>query len=71
MSMFHDITIMSDRGLVGMQRAIRDRLHEEDQLPADQERVYGVREFSDWKTQADEIEAELDRRGIEYEKVPW
>ncbi|MDK2758293.1 MAG: hypothetical protein KYX66_16325 [Blastomonas fulva] len=71
MSTFADITKMSTRGLKGMQRAIRDRLVEEDAQPQTQEKIYGLREFSDWKDQADEIEAELDRRNEAYTKVPW
>ena len=54
-----------------MQRAIHDRLLEEDQLPAGTTKTYGVREHSDWREQADEMEAELDRRGESYAKVPW
>jgi hypothetical protein len=71
MSMFYDITKMSDNGLRAMQRAIRDRLLEEDELPEGQEKVYGLRQFNDWKIQADEIESELDRRGACYDKIPW
>lgn len=71
MSMFYDITKMSDNGLRAMQRAIRDRLLEEDELPEGQEKVYGLRQFNDWKIQADEIETELDRRGVSYDKIPW
>lgn len=48
MSTFADITKMSTRGLMGMQRAIHDRLVEEDAQSQEQEN-YGVREFSDWK----------------------
>lgn len=71
MSFFHDITKMSDNGLKGMQRAVRDRLADEDAQPAGQEKIYGVREYPDWKAQSDEMETELDRRGISYDKVPW
>ena len=71
MAMFNDITKMSENGLVAMQRAIRDRLLEEDELPEGHEKIYGLRQFNDWKIQADEIEAELDRRGATYDKVPW
>ena len=71
MSTFADITKMSTPGLKGMQRAIHDRLVEEDAQPQEREKIYGVREFSDWKDQADEIEAELDRRNEGGTKVPW
>lgn len=71
MTTFADITKMSTRGLKGMQRAIHDRLIEEDKQPQGQEKIYGLREFADWRDQADEIEAELDRRHEVYAKVPW
>ena len=68
---FHDITKMSAGGLRSMQRALRDRLMEEDQSPAGATKAYGVREHEDWREQADEMEAELDRRGENYAKIPW
>lgn len=71
MSMFYDISKMSDNGLKVMHRATRDRLLEEDGLPKGQEKVYGVRKHNDWRMQADEMEAELDRRGHTYDKIPW
>lgn len=69
--MFSDITKMSVGGLKGMQRAIHDRLIEEDKQPPTQPKLYGVRDFADWKDQADLIEAELGARGEIYTKIPW
>lgn len=71
MSMFYNIKDMSTSGLKAMQRAIHDRLVEEDNQPNSMEKIYGVREHHDWKAQADEIEAELDCRSVTYTKVPW
>lgn len=71
MAMFANIKGMSLSGLKAMQRAIHDRLIEEDAQPPGQRKVYGVREFPDWKQQADELEVELDARGETYTKVPW
>ena len=71
MSAFNNIAGMSENGLKGMQRAIHDRLIEEDALPAGQQKIYGVREYQDWREQADEMEAELDLRRVNYTKVPW
>ncbi len=68
---FADIAKMTTGGLMGMQRAIRDRLIEEDKLPAEQQKFYGVREHWDWKAQGDEIEAELDARKVTYSRIPW
>ena len=69
--MFADITKMSAGGLKGMQRAIHDRLVEEDGQPQGQPKIYGVREYPDWREQAEQIEAELDARGETYTKIPW
>jgi hypothetical protein len=69
--MFANIKGMSANGLKAMQRAIHDRLIEEDGQPQGQEKIYGVRQYPDWREQADEMEAELDRRGEIYTKVPW
>lgn len=71
MAMFVNISGMSLGGLKAMQRAIHDRLIEEDKQPPGQAKVYDVRGFADWKEQADEIEAELDRRSVVYIKVLW
>jgi hypothetical protein len=68
---FADITKMSTRGLRAMQRAIHDRLIDEDKQASGQPKLYGVRDFPDWKQQADAMEAELDARGEAYSKVPW
>lgn len=68
---FADITKMSTGGLHGMQRAIYDRLMEEDGLPPATEKIYGLRLHHDWRQQADEIEAELDARGESYANIPW
>lgn len=54
-----------------MHQAVRDRLEEEDNQPAGQEKIYGVREYPDWRMQADEMEAELDRRKVLYSKIAW
>ncbi len=71
MTMFFDITKMSMNGLKGMHRAIHDRLVEEDNQPQGQEKIYDVRGQTDWREQADEMEAELTRRGIPFTPVPW
>ncbi|MBO9535584.1 hypothetical protein [Herbaspirillum sp.] len=68
---FANIKGMSDIGLKAMQKSIVDCLERDDQLPKGQEKIYGVREFSDWRDMSNEIEAELDRRGIKYNKICW
>jgi hypothetical protein len=62
---------MSLSGLKAMHRATSDLLAYEDKQPAGQVKIYGVREFPDWKVQADEIEAEFDRRNEAHTKIQW
>lgn len=65
---FHNIQGVTTSSLRIFQRSIHDRLVDEDSGVTD---IYGVRQYADWRQQADEIEAELDRRGEVYTKVPW
>jgi hypothetical protein len=66
-----DFEVASPEGLLSMHRAIRDALKKDDETPANQEKVYGVRKSADWVKWRDGLEAELDRRGIIYTKVVW
>jgi hypothetical protein len=61
----------SSNGLKTLQDAIRKALEADDTTPTGQDKAYGVREFPDWKEMSDDLEAELDRRGETYTKVPW
>lgn len=61
---------MTTPGLLKMYEPIREALEVDDTLP-DGRKVYGVREFPDWKAWASAIEAELDKRGVKYTKVQW
>lgn len=61
----------STNGLKMMHEAIRNALAHDDALPSGQEKIYGVREFADWREQADKIEAELNSRGVTYTKIIW
>lgn len=61
----------STNGLKMMLKGIIGALQEDDATPAGQDKPYGVRTFADWRILADDIEAELDRRGETYAKVPW
>jgi hypothetical protein len=40
-------------------------------IPDGQAKIYGVREFSDWRQLSDAYECELEKRGVYFEKVPW
>jgi hypothetical protein len=65
-----DLTKLSTNGLLKLHAATREAVEVDDNLPPD-EFVYGVRVFPDWRPWADQIEAELDKRGVKYTKIVW
>ncbi|MEO2031484.1 MAG: hypothetical protein ABGZ35_05315 [Planctomycetaceae bacterium] len=66
-----DFTKTSTSGLLKLHGAVQDALAVDDNLPDGAPKVYGVRDFSDWKIWSGSIEVELDRRGVQYQKIPW
>ena len=66
-----NIKKLSTNGIKAMHQAAYDRLLEEDQLPLDAPRSYGVREHADWRLWVDELEAELTARREAFTPVPW
>lgn len=61
----------SNNGLLKMHLAVINALKADDETPQDQEKIYGVRRYSDWKLWADSLEAELTSRNVQFNKVPW
>jgi hypothetical protein len=57
--------------LIILQEAIRKALEQDDTLPEGQEKKYGVREYKDFREEADAIEKVLDERSAGYTKIPW
>lgn len=66
-----DVSGFSDSGLQKLQLAALHAFQSDEGRPAGQPKVYGVREFSDWRLWSDALERELDKRGIGYEKIRW
>lgn len=50
---------------------IKQCLEYEDKISPGNEKPYGVREFSDWRRQADSFEKILDSSGHIYSKIVW
>ena len=50
---------------------IRDYLEYEDTLTNNSEKLYEVRENTDWKKQADSLEKILDSKDYPYKKIVW
>lgn len=65
------VSDFSDDGLLKMHLAVINALKIDDAIPQDQEKIYGVRKYSDWRLWADSLEAELTSRDIQFNKVPW
>lgn len=65
-----DTKALSGRSLQELHSTIYKRLVEEDSQSA-REKVHGVREFRDWRALADELEAELQERGLPFQRIPW
>ena len=64
-----DIQQLSTYGLLMLYQAVRLALDEDDGHPDD--RLFQVRENSDWRRWSDEIAHELDQRGANYTRIVW
>lgn len=62
---------MTDDGVRSLHEAIRGALEEDDRIPEGKPKRYGAREFSDFRRTADLFETELERRGLDFEKINW
>jgi hypothetical protein len=65
-----DIPRLSDRLLWILHKSVRDAFEEDEGHPANGKK-YGVRQLPDWRATADELEAELAKRGEPYDPLPW
>jgi hypothetical protein len=64
-----DIHQLSTYGLLMLYQAVKLALDEDDGNPDD--RLFQVRENSDWRRWSDEIASELDQRGANYSRISW
>lgn len=64
-----DIHQLSTYGLLMLYQAVKLALDEDDGNPDD--RLFQVRENSDWRRWSDEIAGELDHRGANYTRIAW
>ena len=61
---------LSDETLKTLHQLIRQAQWADDHLPREEKR-YGVREYPDWRMQADRFEAEMSRRRIVFQPLDW
>ncbi|MGO8954969.1 MAG: hypothetical protein ACLPWS_01115 [Rhodomicrobium sp.] len=61
---------LSDQSLRDLHKLIREALAKDDASTTGA-KAYGVREYPDWKRDADAFEAEMTARGISFDKIDW
>jgi len=64
-----NIPDLSDELLRALHRLIHEALS--DDASPDGAKSYGVREYPDWKRDADAFEAEMTKRGIPFDPIDW
>lgn len=64
-----DIQQLSTHGLLMLYQAVKLALDEDDGNPHD--RLFQVRENSDWRNWSDQIADELDHRGANFARIVW
>jgi hypothetical protein len=67
-----DIKKLTDRTVIGFYQQIRRCLYEDDQMvAANREREWCVRDTPDWKQMEQSLEAEMDRREVQFVPIKW
>jgi hypothetical protein len=67
-----DLPNLSTNGLQSLHDAVLKALAKDDELTKQGKDVpHGCREFADWRTWSNALEAELARRGVPFTPVPW
>ena len=67
---WHYFQLLTTGAVRELHQAIKQALAEDDRLP-EGKKVYGVREFPDFRQEADELETELDRRKEKFTRIVW
>ena len=65
-----NIPALTTPTLLEFHEKIRECL-ELDDANSEQEKLYGVREFADWRLLRDAIEKELENRGVTFTPLVW
>ncbi|MHB8172900.1 MAG: hypothetical protein ACYDFU_00370 [Nitrospirota bacterium] len=64
--------IMSGKLLLALHNAIRNAFEEDERLvAAGSEKIYCVKEFSDWKKTADELETAMRKQKVDFTPISW
>lgn len=63
---------LSDRGLFALWEAVQKAfMADEKSITLGQEPEYGVRTFKDWKEWSDQLETEMQKRGMPFKPIAW
>jgi hypothetical protein len=65
-----EASVLSDGSLKMLHEGILTALAEDDAL-AEQPKKFGVRDYPDWRRQADALERELEMRGLDFGTIRW
>jgi hypothetical protein len=66
-----NISTLSSPGLLSLYDAITAALVHDDAQHSPQAKTYGVRQYADWRSWADTLEADIRRRGSSFHPIPW
>jgi hypothetical protein len=69
--MIESVSGYSTSGLLMMHDGVCQALAVDDNLPMNADKIYEVRHYQDWRRWADTLEAELDKRKVNYSKIAW
>ena len=61
---------LSTNGILLLHKTIANALREDDRHQAP-DKLYGVREFPDWRQEADDLEHELRKRNVDFKPIEW
>jgi len=61
---------LTDQSLKDLHVLISETLAADDKLPPGKKK-WGVREYPDWRRQADAFEAEMKKRRIAFDPIKW
>jgi len=62
--------VLTNDSLKTLHNLVREKLIADDALPEGQKR-WGIREYPDWKQQADVLETELRKRKVFFNRIDW
>ena len=67
-----DLEALTNDGLTRMHEGVRGALEADDALERDnRQALFRVRKTPDWQQYVADLEAEMDRRGMQFQAIDW